>query len=97
MSEVFGVSVANSRILEVFGPNLVNGTYDKTIFALSHMHKDASLFMKLANELKLPVVASSAVYQLYNAAMSKGLVGNDMTAVASAAEELANTRIAYKT
>lgn len=96
LSEVFGVSVANSRTLELFGPNLVDGTYENTIFALSHMHKDANLFMELANDMKLPVVASSAVYQLYNAAMNKGLGGNDMTAVASAAEELANTRISDK-
>jgi len=96
LSEVFGVSVANSRALELFGPNLVEGTYENTIFALSHMHKDATLFMDLANESKLPVVASSAVYQLYNAAMNKGLGDNDMTAVASAAEELANTIISDK-
>jgi len=96
LSEVFGVSVANSRTLELFGPNLVDGTYENTIFALSHMHKDANLFMELANDMKLPVVASSAVYQLYNAAINKGLGGNDMTAVASAAEELANTRISDK-
>lgn len=96
LSEVFSVSVANSRTLELFGANLVEGTYENTIFALSHMHKDANLFMELANELKLPVVASSAVYQLYNAAINKGLGGNDMTAVAAAAEELANTRISDK-
>lgn len=94
LADVYKVSVAGSRTLEIFGGNLVDGTYEKSIFALSHMHKDANLFIELANQMHLPVVAGSAVYQLYNAALNRELGPNDMTAVASIIEELAGLKIA---
>lgn len=94
LAEVFKVSVAKSGTLEVFGNNLLNESYDKIIFALSHMHKDANLYMKLADELKVPSIISGVVYQLYNAAMNKGLGSKDHTAVAEVVEEMSSFKIA---
>ncbi|SKC81626.1 NAD(P)-dependent oxidoreductase [Maledivibacter halophilus] len=95
LADVFKVSVAKSGTLDVFGDNLVNGTYEKTIFALSHMHKDANLYMGLADELKTPSPVSSVVYQLFNAAINKGLGSKDQTAVAEVLEEMSDFRIAF--
>ena len=96
LADIYKVSVANSKTLELFGDNLVNGSYDNTIFAFSHMHKDHHLYIKLADELKMPSVVASAAYQLYNSGLSKGYHQKDMTAVAQVIEELANVTIADK-
>jgi len=71
----------------------VNGTYENTIFALSHMHKDANLYMGLADETKSPSPVSALVYQLYNSAMNKGWGGQDQSAVARVLEEMADHKI----
>lgn len=94
VADIFKVSTAGSKTLDLFGPNLVNGTYEKVIFACSHMHKDVDLFMGLANELKIPALLSSTTLQLFNSAMKKGYGPQDMTAVAAVVEELADQKIA---
>lgn len=94
LRDVFKVSVAKSGTMDVFGDNLVNGTYENTLFALSHMHKDANLYMQLADEMQSPSVASGVVYQLYNAAMNKGLGSNDQSVIAAVLEEMADLKIA---
>ena len=96
LEKIFNVSVARSGTLELFGDNLVNGNYDNTIFALSHMHKDANLYVKLADDLKVPVPVSSSAYQLFNAAMNKGLGPKDQSAVAEILEEMSNYKISSK-
>lgn len=94
LSEIYKVSVARSGTLDLFGDNLVKGTYENTLFALSHMHKDAKLFMKLADDLKSPTPVSGLTYQLYNAAMNKGLGANDQSVVAKVLEEMADCKLA---
>lgn len=91
--DVFKVSVAKSGTLDVFGDNFVNGTYENTLFALSHMHKDANLYMGLADELKSPSPVSGVTYQLYNAAMNRGWGPQDQSVVAQVFEELADYKI----
>lgn len=93
LCDVFRVSTANSRTLEIFGENLINGTYEQVIFACSHMHKDAKLFIEMAGEQQMPVPVSSMVYQLYNAAMRKGWGPKDMSAIAGVIEELGQIKI----
>jgi 3-hydroxyisobutyrate dehydrogenase-like beta-hydroxyacid dehydrogenase len=91
--DIFKVSTANSKALDLFGPNIVNNTYEKTIFACSHMHKDVSLFMGLTNDLKIPTFISAITQQLFNSAMKKGYGPQDMSAVAAIIEEVADQKI----
>ena len=86
---------AYSKVLEAFGDNLAKGNYDKVSFALHHMHKDMSLFMKLADELKVPSLVSSLSYQEFNSAMNNGLGEKDVSAVATVTEGMANLKITY--
>jgi len=59
------------------------------------MHKDMSLFMKLADDLKVPSVVSSVSYQEFNSAMNSGLGGKDVSAVATVTEGMADVKITY--
>ena len=86
---------AYSKVLDAFGENLAKGNYDKVSFALHHMHKDMSLFMKLADDLKVPSLVSSLSYQEFNSAMNNGLGGKDVSAVATVTEGMANLKITY--
>ena len=86
---------AYSRVLDAFGENLAKVNYDKISFALHHMHKDMSLFMKLADDLKVPSVVSSVSYQEFNSAMNSGLGGKDVSAVATVTEGMADVKITY--
>ena len=91
--DIFKVSTAGSRALDLFGGNIVNGTYEKTIFACSHMHKDVDLFMNLNNELKMPSLMSTVTHQFFNSAMKKGYGPKDMSVVAAVIEEFADQKI----
>ena len=94
--DVYKVSTAGSKTLDIFGENMVKGTYENVIFACSHMHKDVDLFMGLANELKIPALISGTTHQLFNAAIKKGHGIQDLAAVAAVVEELAEQNIAPK-
>lgn len=91
--DIYKVSTAGSKTLDIFGENMVKGTYENVIFACSHMHKDVDLFMGLANELKIPTLLSSTTHQLFNAAIKKGYGVQDLAAVAAVVEELAGQNI----
>ena len=91
--DIFKVSTANSKALDLFGENIVNGTYEQVIFACSHMQKDVDLFMGLTNELKVPALLSTITHQLFNSAMKKGYGPQDMSVVAAIVEELADQKI----
>jgi len=86
---------AYSKVLDAFGENLAKGNYDKVSFALHHMHKDMSLFMKLADDIKVPSIVSSVSYQEFNSAMNNGLGGKDVSAVATVTENMAGVKIRY--
>jgi len=86
---------AYSKVLEAFGDNLAKGNYDKVSFALHHMHKDMSLYIDLANQLKVPSSVSALSYQMYNSAINKGFGDKDVSAVATVEEGLANLKIKY--
>ncbi len=94
--DIFRVSTANSRALDLFGDNIAHGTYDKLVFACSHMHKDVGLFMGLSDELQMTAIMSAVTRQYFNAAMKKGHGPQDMSAVAAVVEELSGQPIAPK-
>lgn len=93
LADIYKVSVAKSGTLDLFGDNLINGNFDNTIFALSHMHKDINLYSKLTDDLQMPSIIANTTYQFFNAAMNQGLGPKDQSAVAIILEDLANQKI----
>jgi 3-hydroxyisobutyrate dehydrogenase len=77
-----------SRVLAVFGDNILKKAYDNVLFSLDHMHKDVSLYTKTAAELQVPVLLGAQTYQLFEAAKSQGLGSKDTTAVCQFIEKL---------
>ncbi|RXT04572.1 NAD(P)-dependent oxidoreductase [Ammoniphilus sp. CFH 90114] len=82
-----------SKVLSVFGPNLIQGSYDNVIFLLSHMAKDVDLYRQLARQGGIPSFMSSVISQLYELAKVQGKGGMDTTAVGQLLEELAKQKI----
>lgn len=93
--DIFKVSTANSRALELYGTMMVEGTTEQTGFACKHMCKDVNLFTDLANDLKNPVLLSAITHQLYNTAVTKGYGNFDNAAVSKVIEDLTEQKIAY--
>ncbi|WP_126425832.1 NAD(P)-dependent oxidoreductase [Brevibacillus marinus] len=85
---------AQNRVLSVFGPNILQGTYENAIFALHHMHKDLRLYADTARQCQAPLLVASSVIQLYEAAQAQGKGAWDSSAVCSVLEALADNRIA---
>ncbi|MED4582685.1 NAD(P)-dependent oxidoreductase [Brevibacillus choshinensis] len=93
LAAVMDKGSAHNRVLSVFGPNILYGTYEKTIFSLDHMHKDLQLYTKAAQEKQVPVLVGGTVAQMYEAAKAQGKGAWDSSAVCSVTEELANAKI----
>ncbi|GEB32403.1 MULTISPECIES: NAD(P)-dependent oxidoreductase [Brevibacillus] len=85
---------AHNRVLSVFGPNILYGTYENAIFSLDHMHKDLQLYAAAAREQHVPVLVGGTVAQMYEAAKAQGKGSWDSSAVCTVTEELAGTTIA---
>lgn len=96
LAAVMDKGSANNRVLAVFGPNILYGTYEKTIFSLNHMHKDLQLYAATARELQVPVLVGGTVAQMYEAAKAQGKGGWDSSAVCAVTEQMANASIARK-
>lgn len=92
--DIFKVSTANSRALDLYGKLMVEGTTEQTSFACKHMCKDVNLFVDLANDLKNPLLLSALTHQIYNAAVTKGFGNFDNAAVCKVIEELTGQKIA---
>ncbi|MGG1661096.1 NAD(P)-dependent oxidoreductase [Brevibacillus sp. NRS-1366] len=94
LAAVIDKGSAHNRVLSVFGPNILYGTYQKSIFSLDHMHKDLQLYSATAREQQVPVLVGATVAQMYEAAKAQGKGSWDSSAVCTVTEELANTTIA---
>lgn len=93
LAAVMDKGSAHNRVLSIFGPNILYGTYEKTIFSLDHMHKDLMLYTKAAQEQQVPVLVGGTVSQMYEAAKAQGKGAWDSSAVCSVTEELAHATI----
>ncbi|WNC17589.1 NAD(P)-dependent oxidoreductase [Brevibacillus brevis] len=93
LAAVMDKGSAHNRVLSIFGPNILYGTYEKTIFSLDHMHKDLTLYTKAAQEQQVPVLVGGTVSQMYEAAKAQGKGAWDSSAVCSVTEELAHATI----
>jgi len=94
LAAVIDKGSAHNRVLSVFGPNILYGTYEKSIFSLDHMHKDLQLYAATAREQQVPVLVGSTVVQMYEAAKAQGKGSWDSSAVCTVTEELANATVA---
>lgn len=85
---------AHNRVLAIFGPNILYGTYSETIFSLDHMHKDLQLYENTARKHQVPSMVGSTVLQLYEAAKAQGKGRWDSSAVCTVIEQLGQDSIA---
>lgn len=76
-------SSGNNRVMEVFGENLLNQSFDQVLFSLGHMAKDIELYMDMSKNHKLPQPTSAAVNQLYRLALQQNKAALDSTAIFS--------------
>lgn len=94
LAQVISKSSGRSFIIDYFAPNsILKGNYDNPLFMLKLMHKDVSLYLKMAQEYNVPSILAAITKELYSAALQKGWGTKDHTAVCQVLEELANKRI----
>jgi 3-hydroxyisobutyrate dehydrogenase len=93
LAEVMDSGSAHNRVLSIFGPNMLQGTYEDVKFSLNHMHKDVSLYAKMASNCGVPSLVGSLVQQIYETAKSNGKGHLDSSAVCLTTQELANISI----
>lgn len=94
LAEVISKSSGRSFIIDYFAPNsILKGNYDNPLFMLKLMHKDVSLYMKMAEEYKIPSLLAGTTKELYSAALYKGWDTKDHTAVCQILEELSGQKI----
>lgn len=72
---------AHTRVMDVFGPNMLYDTFDDVKFSLANMTKDLGLYTKLAEDHAIPTFASQSSSQLFKIANNKGNSSKDATAV----------------
>ena len=90
MMEVLKNSGANSRVLEIRGPNIVKGEY-KAQFMLKHLFKDIGLALDTAATKAVPMPIAGLVRQVYAQAMADGRGEEDCSAVAATEEKISKT------
>ncbi|MET3508014.1 NAD(P)-dependent oxidoreductase [Halalkalibacter oceani] len=93
IADVIGKSLAGSRSLEYFGPNIIHNTYENVKFMLNHMHKDLGLYVRMTQQIGVPSFIGASAYNLYHAARNNGKGPLDHTAVCQVIEQLAGVTL----
>lgn len=81
LANIFQKGTGHTRVMNVFGPNILNQTFDQVKFSLNHMTKDLSLYMNLADNVHSPTMMSQKIHQIYRDAQSNGKGEMDSTAI----------------
>jgi 3-hydroxyisobutyrate dehydrogenase len=79
--EVLQASMARAPVLDVKAPLMLEGNYAPS-FPLRLMHKDLGLALELANQLGVPLPATAAAREVYNAVRGAAREDVDYAAVA---------------
>jgi 3-hydroxyisobutyrate dehydrogenase-like beta-hydroxyacid dehydrogenase len=79
--EVLQASMARAPVLDVKAPLMLEGNYAPS-FPLRLMHKDLGLALELANQLGVPLPATAAAREVYNAVRGEAREDVDYAAVA---------------
>lgn len=82
LAELFQKGSGQTKVMEVFGPNIIHGTFDDVKFSLANMLKDLHLYRNLAEDEGVPTSISASALQLFTVASYKGANQQDSTAVA---------------
>ncbi|GIN95262.1 2-hydroxy-3-oxopropionate reductase [Siminovitchia terrae] len=93
IAELMAIGSAQTKVLSVFGPNLIDDTHNEVKFLLSHMAKDINLYMDMTKKAESPALIGSLVAQLYEAAKRQGLGHLDTSAVGQVVEWMGNHKI----
>jgi 3-hydroxyisobutyrate dehydrogenase len=76
-------------------PNVLAGDFTPH-FSIALSRKDLSLALQMAEGLGVPMLATSAVRQIYEAAAAQGLDTSDMAAVTTLYEQWAGVKVRAK-
>ena len=78
----------SSRMLEIRGPMMIEGSFSPANIALEVFQKDIDLISDLARTARCPLPLFSATAQLHLAAMAQGRLGEDPACVFAVLEEM---------
>lgn len=87
--EVLGSGAGTSRMFEVRGPMMVEGSYDPAAMKVDVWQKDIGIITDFARELGCPIPLFAAAAQLYAAALAQGRAKEDTASVCAALEAMA--------
>nr|WP_257349987.1 NAD-binding protein [Pseudalkalibacillus decolorationis] len=79
---------AHTRVMDVFGGNIVDQTFENIKFSLANMKKDIHLYRKLAEEHQISTFSSQSVHQLFHLAHYQGKGNLDSSAIYEVFAEL---------
>ncbi|HJF32299.1 MAG TPA: NAD(P)-dependent oxidoreductase [Sporosarcina psychrophila] len=82
LAELFQKGSGQTKVMDVFGPNIIHGTFDDVKFSLANMLKDLHLYRNLAEDEGVPTSISAEALQLFTVASYLGADQRDSTAVA---------------
>ncbi len=82
LAELFQKGSGQTKVMDVFGTNIIHETFDDVTFSLSNMLKDLTLYRNLADSEGVPTEISDAAYELFTRASAGGAGHRDSTAVA---------------
>lgn len=77
-----------TRVMDVFGPNMIQDTFNDVKFSLANMMKDMNLYRNLAEIVQIPTVSSQSAHQLFQIASYNGKGHQDSTAVYEVVKQL---------
>ncbi|MEC5424332.1 NAD(P)-dependent oxidoreductase [Virgibacillus sp. C22-A2] len=72
---------AHTRVMDVFGSNILEDNFSDIKFSLANMTKDIQLYRNLAERELIPTFASQPSHQIYQLAANKGKGALDATAI----------------
>lgn len=87
--EVIGSGGGTSRMFEVRGPMMVEGSYHRAAMKVDVWQKDIGIITDFARELGCPTPLFAAAAQLYAAALAQGRAKEDTAAVCAVLERMA--------
>lgn len=90
--ELVKAGAGNSRVFELRGPMMADGRYDDATMKISVWQKDMEIIRRFAAELQCKTPLLDATAPIYDAAVAKGLGGQDTAAVCTVLEEMAGIR-----
>ena len=90
--QVIGSGAGTSRMFEVRGPMMVQGSYDQATMKVDVWQKDIGIITDFARELGCPTPLFAAAAQLYAAALAQGRAKDDTAAVCAVLEDMAGLK-----